>query len=147
MAALETPMGLALVVCDTIIEDKQTGKKTLIGLFDRLYARSFPCVHPSMAVFVCLTSGRGKYPCEVVCRHDDGQRTAFSARGTIVMREPSQVVDLVFRLNGVRFPEAGKYSLQFLADEIPIMMRPLVIQPRPQKGSGPATPPADPQES
>jgi len=62
MPALETPMGLALVVCDTIIEDKLTGKKTLVGLFDRLQTSRLPCVHPAMTVFVSLTGGRGEYP-------------------------------------------------------------------------------------
>lgn len=122
------PMGLSLVVCDTIIEDKLTGKKSLIGLFDRIHARVFPCVHATMAVFVSLTSGHGKYPCEILCRHSDGKTIAFSAKGEIVMPEPSRVVDLVFRLNGVRFPKSGTYWLHFLADEMPVMMRPLLIQ-------------------
>jgi len=121
-------MGLSLVVCDTIIEDKLTGKKSLIGLFDRIHARVFPCVHAMMAVFVSLTSGHGKYPCEILCRHSDGKAVAFSAKGEIVMPEPSRVVDLVFRLNGVRFPKPGTYWLHFLADEMPVMMRPLLIQ-------------------
>ncbi|NOY79887.1 MAG: hypothetical protein GXP31_02660 [Kiritimatiellaeota bacterium] len=127
MPSPETPMGLALLICDVIIEDKLTGKKSLVGLFDRIHARVFPCVHASMAVFVSLTSGHGKYPCEILCRHTDGKTTAFSAKGAIVMPDPSKVVDLVFRLNGVRFPKPGTYWVHFLADEMPIMMRPLQI--------------------
>lgn len=128
MPALETPMGLALVVCDTIIEDKLTGKKTLVGLFDRVQTSRLPCVHPTMTIFVSLTGGRGEYPCEVVCRHTDSETVAFSAKGKVNLRDPRQVVDLVFRLKGVRFPKSDMYWLHFLVDGVPIMMRPLVIQ-------------------
>lgn len=123
-------MGLALVVCDTIIEDKVTGKKTLVGLFDRIHTAKIPCVHPAMNVFVSLTGGRGQYPCEVVCRHTDNETVAFSARGNVTLRDPRQVVDLVFRLKGVRFPRADTYWLHFLADGIPIMMRPMFVEKR-----------------
>ena len=128
MAQLETPMGLALLVCDNIIEDKHSGKKSLVGLFDRVQVASVPCTHPSMSVFVSLTGGRGEYPCEVVCRHTDNRTIAFSATGKVVLRDPRQVVDLIFRLNGVRFTKPDTYWLHFLADGIPIMMRPMFVQ-------------------
>ena len=130
MSALETPIGLALLVCDSIIEDKLTGKKSLIGLFDRVQTAKLPCVHPSMTIFVSLTGGRGEFPCEIICRHSDGETIAFSAKGKVVLRDPRQVVDLVFRLNGVRFPKDDMYWLHFMVDEIPIMMRPMFVTKR-----------------
>ncbi len=133
MAPLEMPMGLALVVCDAIIEDKLTGKKTLVGLFDRVQTKKIPCVHPAMSVFVSLTGGRGEYPCEIVCRHTDNETVAFSAKGKVVLRDPRHVVDLVFRLNGVRFPKPEMYWLHFLVDDVPIMMRPMFVQERRQE--------------
>ena len=128
MATLETPMGLSLQICDSVIEDKHTGKKSLIGLFDRIHARVLPCVHPAMAVFVSITGGRGEYPCEIVCRHQDGTTLAFEAKGKVALADPRQVVDLVFRMNGVRFPLEGLYWVTFQMDDIPIMMRPLQVR-------------------
>lgn len=145
MAMLETPMGLSLLVCDSVIEDKHTSKKSLIGLFDRIQAQRLPCVHPAMCVFVSVTGGRGEYPCEILCRHQDGKNLAFAAKGQVVLRDPRQVVDMVFRLNGVRFPVEGLYWLTFQMDEVPIMMRPLQVQKgAPGKGDPPA-PPSEPQ--
>ena len=128
MAKIETPMGLSLIVCDTIIEDKFTTKKTLVGLFDRIQVGKMPCVHPDMSVFVSLTGGRGEYPCEVICRHTDGETVAFSAKGMIKLSDPRQVVDLVFRMKNVQFSKAGIYWLNFVVDGVPIMMRQLVIK-------------------
>lgn len=136
MSQIETPLGLSLLICDTIIEDKHTGKKTLVGLFDRVHARRFPCVHPFMCVFVSLTGARGRFPCEVVCRHQDGHTMGFSAKGEVVMRDPRQVVDLVFRLSGVTFPKPDTYWLNFVIDEVPIMMRPLSVFDSGKAGKG-----------
>lgn len=130
MARLDLPMGLVLVTCDQIIEDKLTGKKTLVGLFDRVQAAQFPCVHPAMAVLVSLTGARGEFPCEIVCRHTDGTTVVFSAKGKVKLGDPRQVVDLVFRLNGVHFPKADMYWLSFIVDDVPIMMRPLFVSLR-----------------
>mgnify|MGYP006281043595 CR=1 FL=1 len=123
----DAPMGLALVACDTVIEDKVTGKKSLIGLCDRIAGTRFPCVHPELSVYVSLTSGRGERPCAVTCRHTDDVTVAFTATGKIRFRDPTQVVDLVFRLRGVRFVKPGTYWLQFLVDDMPIMVRPLTV--------------------
>ena len=131
-------MGLSLAVCDQIIEDKLTGKKTLVGLFSRISAAKFPCIHPTMSVFVSMTGGQGKYPCEVLCRHVDGEPVVFSAKGQVTLRDPQQVVDLAFRLNGIRFPVEGMYWVNFLIDEVPLMMRPLFLEKRqpPRPGGG-----------
>jgi hypothetical protein len=143
MALLETPMGLSLIVCDTVIEDKHTSKKSLIGLFDRIQAQRLPCTHAAMSVFVSVTGGRGEYPCEILCRHQDGETMAFSAKGKVVLRDPRQVVDMVFRLSGVRFPLEGLYWLTFQMDDVPIMLRPLQVQKVTAKNA--PEPPSEPQ--
>lgn len=123
----EMPMGLALLVCDLVIQDRATNKRTLVGLFDRLYANQFPCVHPQLSVFVSLTSGHGSYPCEIRCRHTESGVQAFSARGTVQMADPMQVVEMVFNLQGVRFPEPGQYWLECVVGEVPVMMRRITV--------------------
>ena len=146
MPALESPLGLSLLMCDAIIEDKHTGKKTLVGLFDRVHARRFPCVHPFMCVFVSLTGARGKFPCEVVCRHQDSHTVAFSAKGEVTMRDPRQVVDLVFRLSGVTFAKPEMYWLNFIIDDVPIMMRPLFVIDSTKGGKPPKGGEGEPEE-
>jgi len=123
----EIPMGLALVVCDTHIQDKHTNKRTLVGLFDRLFAAKFPCVHPKLSIFVSLTSGRGECDCEVMCRHVDGKHVAFSVKGKVRFKDPLQVVEIAFDVQGVRFEEAGEYWLECKVDDIPVMMRRIFI--------------------
>lgn len=40
--AIETPIGIALIVCDQIIQDIATGKRSLIGVFNLVYSAAFP---------------------------------------------------------------------------------------------------------
>jgi hypothetical protein len=117
MATKPKPVPLAIVICDHIIEDRATGKKTLVGLFNSIAARSFPCSHSSMSVFVSLTDGRGKYECELVCRQEDNAQPLLQTKGPIEFADPNVIVDMHFALQGVTFPKAGLYSFEFYADE------------------------------
>lgn len=137
MANRESPMGLALLVCDSVIQDKQTNKWTLVGLFDRLFTTKLPCVHPALAIFVSLTSGRGTYPCEIRCRHAGAGEVAFSAKGEVIFRDPLQVVQMVYNLQGIRFQEEGEYWLECVVDEVPVMMRRIFIAKREPKPKQP----------
>ena len=66
-----SPIGLAIVICDQIIEDKLTHKKSLIGIFNQIATPTFPCRHPRMAVFVSLTEGRGAYDVRLRMVHEE----------------------------------------------------------------------------
>ncbi len=137
----ELPLGLALLICDQIIEDRFTGKRSLIGLFDGLSSLQFPCVHPVMNVVIEMTNVRGKQACRLLCKHADGDLTAFDARGDVDCPNPNQVVQLVFGFKNLRFEKAGTYWLSLLVDDAPVMSRPLAIlqlPPRPQQSPPPS---------
>lgn len=138
-------MGLALLVCDTIIEDRRTGKKTLVGLFNRVQTAALPMTCPAMSVFVSVTGARGEFPCEVVCRHSDGETTAFRVQGKVKLKDPRQVAELVFHLRGIRFTKAEMYWIHFLIDDVPLMMRPIRVSLRkpPEKPDASAPPPEE----
>lgn len=121
-------MGLALLACDSIIEDKFTGKKSLIGLCGKLFSAQFPCVHPELSIFVSLTGGIGEYSCELIGLHDDQQTKLFTAEGKLKFSDPRQIIELVFHMRSIRIPKAGIFGLQFLVNGVPIMLRPLHVE-------------------
>ena len=59
---VELPIGIGLIPCDTLIEDRLTGKKSLIGVIGAIRVTKFPCVYPAFHLLVSLTSGNGSYP-------------------------------------------------------------------------------------
>ena len=112
----EQPIAQALVICDQIIEEAGTQKKSLIGIFNNVYAATFPIQHPKMCVYASLTNGRGKMQIELrgVRVGDAGseEKRILSLSGTIQFPDPNQVVEMVFNLNGVPFERAGLHTFE-----------------------------------
>ena len=104
------PQVLALIVCDEVIDDRITNKKSLIGLFNNISAHGFPTVHPKIVVYLALT-GHGKVPVRLeLVRADDiteEKGPIMRLDSEIAFNDPNAVVDMVFILNGVPFPRPG----------------------------------------
>lgn len=127
MVLSELPIGLALIVCDNIIEDIRSRKKSMIGLFSQIHAESFPYTHPSLNMLVSFTGCIGDFPCTIVCEHVEDHKVIFSVNCGISAKSPIDVVDVVIAMKAVTFPVPGRYSIKAVVDDIPIMMRPLMI--------------------
>jgi len=61
MSEIIKPSVQAFLVCDQVIEDSVTKKKSLIGLFTHLQALNFPFQHQQMGLYFCLTDAEGLY--------------------------------------------------------------------------------------
>lgn len=121
---LPSPTALAFIICDTVIEDKITNKKSLVGLFNSIWAKSFPCTHPVLHVFVSLTGGHGEYQGNLTCvKHDEENIKVLGLSGPIKFNGPLEVVELNFEIRGVVFPKAGIYQFQFLCNNVPVASR------------------------
>jgi len=109
-------MAQALVICDLIIDDINTRKKSLVGIFSVIRAKSFPVQHPAMTVFASLTNGNGEVPVVLRCVRIADEHEVLSVAGAVRFPDPNQVIDLVFNLNGVPFEQPGLYSFELLSD-------------------------------
>jgi hypothetical protein len=123
MSDQPTPSGLAIVVCDQIIEDKLTGKKSLIGIFNQIGTQNFPCRHPQVCVFVSLTEGRGQCAARLRIIHDESNHIVAEVNGTIEFSDVHVVVELNFNLVGLVFPQPGTYSIEFYCDDALVLER------------------------
>jgi hypothetical protein len=117
------PTGVAIVICDQIIEDKLTGKKSLIGIFNQIAAQNFPCRHPQVCVFVSLTEGRGQCAARLRIVHDESDHVVAEVNGNIQFSDVHTVVELNFSLVGLVFPNPGMYSIEFYCDDAIILER------------------------
>jgi len=118
---------LAMIICDTVITDVQTKKKSLIGMFNRINAKKAPITHPSMSIHLALTEGHGKYECELRCLFSRDDKLIFKSNGTISFSEPTQVADLTFNLAGVALPKFGDYRFEFYAEGKLVITRKLAV--------------------
>ena len=113
------PTILALVVCDEVIEDLSTRKKSLIGLFNGIIAKGFPSVHHQLVVFISMT-GQGVAPIRLELVHaedvtEDSQPILRLEQPEFHFEDPNTIVDLVFKLHDVPFPRAGLYYFRILS--------------------------------
>ena len=111
---VELPIGIGLIPCDTLIEDRLTGKKSLIGVIGAIRVTKFPCVYPAFHLLVSLTSGNGSYPCTLQLVSESKNEVIFSGNGTLKFNNPTQVVDLVFLLQRLHFNYPDTYWIKFL---------------------------------
>lgn len=120
---LPPPKILAFVICDSVIDDRATGKKSLIGLFNNISAKVFPCVHSILHVFVGLTEGHGEYQCSLTCIKDDGSKKVLNLSGPLKFNNPLDVAEVNFEIRGIVFPEPGVYRFEFNCDDVPVISR------------------------
>ena len=133
------PIGLAIVICDQIIEDKLTGKKSLIGIFNQIAAQNFPCRHPQLCVYVSLTDGRGQCIARLRVVHDETNAVVAEVNGQIQFADVHAVVELNFGLVGLTFPEPGAYAIEFYCDDFLVLERRFqVVHLKPPQGPPPA---------
>jgi len=112
------PHNLAFIVCDGIIEDRETGKKTLVGIFNRVNSGTFPCRLDALSVFVSLTAGHGRYQAQLQCVKSTEDKPIFQIEGPVEFESPNAVVELGFNIRGLAFPEPGPYEFRFLCGEL-----------------------------
>jgi len=127
------PIGIALVICDQVITEAGTNKKSLIGVFNNVSARQFPCRHPKLCIFVSLTGGHGQTETEVRCVKEDTQQPLFGAQGQVAFENPNHVVEAVFEFNNVTFPSPGLHCVEVVSDGQLVLQRRFVVQAIPKE--------------
>ena len=127
MAEKPSPIPLSMVICDTVIEDKITGKKSLIGLFNNINARKVPAVHPSLSVYISLTEGVGSYDGKLRCIF--GNKPIIELGGPIVFKSPHQIAEWNFSIRGLPLPSYGEYRFELLCDGKLVIARKFKVIP------------------
>jgi len=117
----ESPIGIALVLCDSIITDAKTGKNSLIGLFNNININSLPAAHPRFCVFGQLTNGQGKQAIEVRCHSLQKEEVIFQTGGEVEFHNPNQVIEIQFELMNLTFSYDGMYTVELEAEGLPLI--------------------------
>ena len=112
MADQPTPTVTAMLVCDQIVAEQGTNKKSLIGIFEIVGALRFPTAIPRLSVYVRLVDAFGKYQFKlrVVKLKDETLLSDVDIEGNI--QDQAHAAELVFNFLGFMIPEAGKYEFQ-----------------------------------
>lgn len=134
MTTKPTLISLSMVICDTVIDDRRTGKKSLMGLFNNITASLVPCVHSRLNVFISLTEGNGDYIAKLRCLKVGDEKEIFFMEGPIKFQDPRQILEFNFEILGITFPDYGDYRFEFLCNDVPMIARKFKVSPNEQEG-------------
>jgi hypothetical protein len=114
-----TPKINAMLVCDYVITEHGTNKKSLIGIFENINATKFPCVHFALTVYIKMVEARGSYriSLELVDLKDNKIIAKAQTPREIKINDPLTAHELVFGLKGLAFRHAGDYEFRVFADD------------------------------
>ncbi|MBU6410027.1 MAG: hypothetical protein KGR98_06545 [Verrucomicrobia bacterium] len=135
----ETPIGIALMICDKVITDAATQEKTIVATFNQILATAFPCTHHRMTVFVALTNGKGVLDSEIRCVNTDENTVVFGMKGTVPFVNPTQVIEMAFQFNNLTFAKPGLHTIEFYCENELILQRPFhvsLMNPQQQQKPG-----------
>lgn len=125
--SFETPLALAFIACDTIITDAQTGKKSLIGIFNSAGAARFPHILPQFFIFASMTNGNGDTEVRVQLSAADNSEI-FNLKGRIPFKTPLDCPEMIFGIQNLVIKAPGTYELRLLANDVLVASRLLTFR-------------------
>jgi hypothetical protein len=108
----------AFLICDHIIQEVGTNKKSLIGIFHNINSPAFPCTHYSLSIYANLVDARGKYDVEIrLVELATGEVAGKAALPAFEVLDRLRPTEICIALQGLTFPRPGKYEFQFLGND------------------------------
>jgi hypothetical protein len=118
MADAPIPSVVAMLVCDQVIAEQGTNKKSLIGVFEVFNSFEFPAVIPRIAIYVKLADAFGKYhfKLRLVKLKDESLVAEIGIDADV--KDSAHYSELMLNMGNLPFPEPGKYEFQLYAGDI-----------------------------
>ena len=129
------PKTNAMLICDQVVTEQGTNKKSLIGIFEHIGAAQFPATHHSMSIYVKLTDAQGSYRFRLVLfdLNDDKTITDCTMPDGVHVESPLHSHELVFNLKGLQFPHPGEYEFRIFANDRIFGQKKFVVSELPNK--------------
>ena len=124
----ELPTCISIILCDDVYRDERTKKLIIVGTFNNINARSFPCVHQKMTILFTLTNAKGTYDLALSVESAKTGHLICEMKGPAQLNAKLQTVDVDVALQNLSFPEPGKYWITLKADGEIISQRPFTVK-------------------
>ncbi|MBI5864127.1 MAG: hypothetical protein HZB38_06435 [Planctomycetes bacterium] len=126
-----TPTLVALLLCDQVIDDRLTGKKSAIGLFNMVVVPNTPSRLANMVVMASLTEISARTTVELRLMRDADNATILRTQGVVDAPDPLATVELVFAMQGVQIPSHGQFAFELWAQGEMVGRRRFQVVPNP----------------
>ncbi|HSY31871.1 MAG TPA: hypothetical protein VLA42_07770 [Verrucomicrobiae bacterium] len=114
----DIPTLLAFIVCDTVIQDTATQKRTLVGVFDRVVSPKVPLTINNLGLYAKLVEGSGSYDMRVRLVNLKDESPVMEIKATAQWSKPDEPLELGMNFAGIPLTEFGTYEFQLYANEV-----------------------------
>jgi hypothetical protein len=127
------PVVKAFLVCDYVIHESGTNKKSCIGIFHNIRAGQFPCRHGQLSIYANIAEAEGKYVFELLLVNlKDGKILGSGQTPELEVPHRLHTAELAFQLHNIVFPSAGKYEFRLIANGDLIAQKVIEIESGPE---------------
>lgn len=127
------PLLIAALVCDVAVADPSTGKKNLIGIFDRIMVGKVPTSR-QMTLYLKLADADGSYDFEVKYVQVGTGSVLAGAKGGMQANDKLAATDLCIPFPPLPIPSVGRYEFQIWANSMFLGSAALNVTPLPKGG-------------
>jgi len=124
-------------MCDLVISEQGTGKKTLVGIFDQIFAEAFPIQYAPVTLYVRVIDAEGKYQFKIDYVKSADQKQLAHAIIEAEIPDRHTAGEFSVRLPPLQVPEQGEYEFRLWANGRYIHRVRFVAQQRPAPGGSP----------
>ena len=110
------PSVKAILICDQVIHEYGTNKKSLIGIFEEIHLPKFPARYPRIAAYVNLTDAHGEYEMELRLLTEKGEEIGRGKTPKVKIDNPLATCEFALQIQNIQFPAAGQFEFQILAN-------------------------------
>ena len=107
------PIPIAVLLCDQMVVDRETNKKSLIGVFNAILAPRFPWVHPKASLYIKMADAEGEYEVKLQLVRVRDMHVIKEGTGTLKVEQRKRYseVDFAIDLPAIELPEPGEYQI------------------------------------
>jgi hypothetical protein len=132
----------AILICDQIIHEYGTNKKSLIGIFEDIHIPAFPHSYPRIAVYVNLTDAHGKYVLELrLVNSADNSVIGSGKTPEVEIDNPLRTCEFALQIQNLVFRNHGVYEFQVFANGALVATKAFNVK---RVRTGPPQPPPQP---
>lgn len=112
------PVIKSFLIADQVLQDRLTGKWSVIGIFDRVLAPKYPVMHPTVAIYLKLGDAQGRYRMRVEFRDADDRRVGAFEGVELDVTERTGDVEVGLPTHMLPVEKPGRYQFQlYINDE------------------------------
>lgn len=126
------PVLNAMLICDQTFQDEQSGKMSLVGIFETVRAYQFPARHGRLCVYAKLTDLQGEYRFRLELVQLEELKIVGQGQFSATFGDRMVPLELTFQVLDTLFERSGRYEFRLYANDRWVGSKTLTVAQAPE---------------